>query len=52
MCIVKFVIKNFKVVVVGGIKLDIIKDIVVEDLDLVIVGGGIVNVDDFVEVVK
>ena len=38
---VKSVIKNSKVV--GGIKPDTIKDIVAEQPDLVIVGGGIAN---------
>ena len=44
---VKSVIKNSKVVS-GGIKPDTIKDIVAEQPDLVIVGGGIA--DDPVEV--
>ena len=41
---VKSVIKNSKVVG-GGIKPDTIKDIVAEQPDLVIVGGGIANLD-------
>ena len=49
---VKSVIKNSKVAVAGGIKPDTIKDIVAEDPDLVIVGGGIANADDPVEAAK
>ena len=40
---VKSVIKNSKVLCGGGIKPDTIKDIVAEQPDLVIVGGGIAN---------
>lgn len=49
---VKSVIKNSKVAVAGGIKPDTIKDIVTEEPDLVIVGGGIANADDPVEAAK
>ncbi|WP_147075205.1 3-hexulose-6-phosphate synthase, partial [Staphylococcus ureilyticus] len=40
---VKSVISNSKVAVAGGIKPDTIKDIVAENPDLIIVGGGIAN---------
>lgn len=43
---VKSVIKNSKVAVAGGIKPDTIESIVVENPDLIIVGGGIANADD------
>ncbi|MDT4050738.1 3-hexulose-6-phosphate synthase, partial [Staphylococcus arlettae] len=36
----------------GGIKPDTIKDIVSENPDLIIVGGGIANADDPVEAAK
>ncbi|HDA0291040.1 TPA: 3-hexulose-6-phosphate synthase [Staphylococcus aureus] len=49
---VKSVIKNSKVAVAGGIKPDTIKEIVAENPDLVIVGGGIANADDPVEAAK
>ena len=49
---VKSVISNSKVAVVGGIKPDTIKDIVSENPDLIIVGGGIANADDPVEAAK
>ncbi|PTJ29028.1 3-hexulose-6-phosphate synthase [Staphylococcus simulans] len=49
---VKSVIKNSKVAVAGGIKPDTIKDIVAEEPDLVIVGGGIANADAPVEAAK
>ncbi|MBU6133805.1 3-hexulose-6-phosphate synthase [Staphylococcus xylosus] len=49
---VKSVISNSKVAVAGGIKPDTIKDIVAEDPDLIIVGGGIANADDPVEAAK
>ena len=49
---VKSVISNSKVAVAGGIKPDTIKDIVAEDTDLIIVGGGIANADDPVEAAK
>ena len=49
---VKSVIKNSKVAVAGGIKPDTIKDIVAEQPDLVIVGGGIANADDPVELLN
>lgn len=49
---VKSVISNSKVAVAGGIKPDTIKDIVVENPDLIIVGGGISNADDPVEAAK
>ena len=49
---VKSVISNSKVAVAGGIKPDTIKDIVVENPDLIIVGGGIANADDPVEAAK
>ncbi|MEB6413328.1 3-hexulose-6-phosphate synthase [Staphylococcus saprophyticus] len=49
---VKSVISNSKVAVAGGIKPDTIKDIVVENPDLMIVGGGIANADDPVEAAK
>ena len=49
---VKSVISNSKVAVVGGIKPDTIKDIVAENPDLIIVGGGIANADDPVEAAK
>jgi 3-hexulose-6-phosphate synthase len=49
---VKSVIKNSKVAVAGGIKPDTIKEIVAEEPDLVIVGGGIANADDPVEATK
>ncbi|OEK35337.1 3-hexulose-6-phosphate synthase, partial [Staphylococcus saprophyticus] len=42
---VKSVISNSKVAVAGGIKPDTIKDIVAENPDLIIVGGGIANAD-------
>lgn len=42
---VKSVIKNSKVAVAGGIKPETIKEIVAEEPDLVIVGGGIANAD-------
>ena len=47
---VKSVISNSKVAV--GIKPDTIKDIVSENPDLIIVGGGIANADDPVEAAK
>ena len=43
---VKSVISNSKVAVAGGIKPETIKDIVAEEPDLIIVGGGIANADD------
>ncbi|MCQ3817943.1 3-hexulose-6-phosphate synthase [Staphylococcus xylosus] len=49
---VKSVISNSKVAVAGGIKPDTIKDIVSENPDLIIVGGGIANADDPVEAAK
>ena len=49
---VKSVISNSKVAVAGGIKPDTIKEIVAEEPDLVIVGGGIANADDPVEAAK
>ena len=49
---VKSVIKNSKVAVAGGIKPDTIKEIVAENPDLVIVGGGIANAEDPVEAAK
>lgn len=49
---VKTVISNSKVAVAGGIKPDTIKDIVAENPDLIIVGGGIANADDPVEAAK
>ena len=49
---VKSVIKNSKVAVAGGIKPETIKEIVAEEPDLVIVGGGIANADDPVEAAK
>ncbi|RIM67253.1 3-hexulose-6-phosphate synthase, partial [Staphylococcus xylosus] len=49
---VKSVISNSKVAVAGGIKPDTIKDIVAENPDLIIVGGGIANADDPVEAAK
>ncbi|MDW4404424.1 3-hexulose-6-phosphate synthase [Staphylococcus saprophyticus] len=49
---VKSVISNSKVAVAGGIKPDTIKDIVEENPDLIIVGGGIANADDPVEAAK
>lgn len=49
---VKSVISNSKVAVAGGIKPETIKDIVAEDPDLIIVGGGIANADDPVEAAK
>lgn len=49
---VKTVISNSKVAVAGGIKPDTIKDIVSENPDLIIVGGGIANADDPVEAAK
>ena len=49
---VKSVIKNSKVAVAGGIKPETIKDIVAEEPDLVIVGGGIANADDPVAAAK
>jgi 3-hexulose-6-phosphate synthase len=51
---VKSVIKNSKVAVAAacGIKPDTIKEIVAEEPDLVIVGGGIANADDPVEAAK
>ncbi|WP_176720520.1 orotidine 5'-phosphate decarboxylase / HUMPS family protein, partial [Staphylococcus saprophyticus] len=41
-----------KVAVAGGIKPDTIKDIVAENPDLIIVGGGIANAEDPVEAAK
>ena len=41
-----------KVAVASGIKPDTIKDIVAENPDLIIVGGGIANADDPVEAAK
>ncbi|MBC8781584.1 3-hexulose-6-phosphate synthase [Staphylococcus capitis] len=49
---VKSVISNSKVAVAGGIKPDTIKDIVAENPNLIIVGGGIANADDPVEAAK
>ncbi|WP_256089733.1 orotidine 5'-phosphate decarboxylase / HUMPS family protein, partial [Staphylococcus aureus] len=49
---VKSVIKTSKVAVAGGIKPDTIKEIVAQNPDLVIVGGGIANADDTVEAAK
>ncbi|MEB6243528.1 3-hexulose-6-phosphate synthase [Staphylococcus gallinarum] len=49
---VKSVISNSKVAVAGGIKPDTIKDIVAENPDLIIVGGGIASADDPVEAAK
>ena len=49
---VKSVISNSKVAVAGGIKPDTIKDIVAENPDLIIVGGGIANADNPVEAAK
>jgi 3-hexulose-6-phosphate synthase len=49
---VKSVISNSKVAVAGGIKPDTIKDIVAENPDLIIVGGGMANADDPVEAAK
>ncbi|MGJ5700479.1 3-hexulose-6-phosphate synthase [Staphylococcus chromogenes] len=49
---VKSVIKNSKVAVAGGIKPETIKEIVAENPDLVIVGGGIANAEDPVEAAK
>ncbi len=49
---VKSVISNSKVAVAGGIKPDTIKDIVSENPDLIIVGGGIANADDPVAAAK
>ncbi|WP_251520936.1 3-hexulose-6-phosphate synthase [Staphylococcus sp. Marseille-Q6910] len=49
---VKSVISNSKVAVAGGIKPDTIKDIVAENPDLIIVGGGIENAEDPVEAAK
>ncbi|ARD73674.1 3-hexulose-6-phosphate synthase [Staphylococcus xylosus] len=49
---VKSVISNSKVAVAGGIKPDTIKEVVAEDPDLVVVGGGIANADDPVEAAK
>ena len=49
---VKSVISNSKVAVAGGIKPDTIRDIVSENPDLIIVGGGIANADDPVEAAK
>jgi len=49
---VKSVIKSSKVAVIGGIKPDTIKEVVAEDPDLVVVGGGIANADDPVEAAK
>ena len=49
---VKSVISNSKVAVAGGINPDTIKDIVAENPDLIIVGGGIANADDPVEAAK
>ncbi|WP_204254717.1 MULTISPECIES: orotidine 5'-phosphate decarboxylase / HUMPS family protein, partial [unclassified Staphylococcus] len=43
---------NSKVAVAGGIKPDTIKDIVSENPDLIIVGGGIANADDPVAAAK
>lgn len=49
---VKSVIKNSKVAVAGGIKPETIKEIVAENPDLVIVGGGIANAEDPVKAAK
>ncbi|MCD9056024.1 3-hexulose-6-phosphate synthase [Staphylococcus arlettae] len=49
---VKSVISNSKVAVAGGIKPDTIRDIVSENPDLIIVGGGIANAEDPVEAAK
>ena len=49
---VKSVIKNSKVAVAGGIKPETIKEIVAENPDLIIVGGGIANAEDPVEAAK
>ena len=49
---VKSVISNSKVAVAGCIKPDTIKDIVAENPDLIIVGGGIANAEDPVEAAK
>ena len=49
---VKSVINQSKVAVIGGIKPDTIKEVVAEDPDLVVVGGGIANADDPVEAAK
>ena len=49
---VKSVISNSKVAVIGGIKPDTIKEVVAEEPDLVVVGGGIANADDPVEAAK
>ena len=49
---VKSVISNSKVAVAGGIKPDTIKDIIAENPDLIIVGGGIANADDPLEAAK
>ena len=45
-------INQSKVAVIGGIKPDTIKEVVAEDPDLVVVGGGIANADDPVEAAK
>jgi len=49
---VKSVITNSKVAVIGGIKPDTIEEVVAENPDLVVVGGGIANADDPVEAAK
>ena len=49
---VKSVINNSKVAVIGGIKPDTIKEVVAEEPDLVVVGGGIANADDPVAAAK
>jgi len=49
---VKSVITNSKVAVIGGIKPDTIKEVVAEEPDLVVVGGGIANADDPVAAAK
>lgn len=43
---VKSVISQSKVAVAGGIKPETIKEVVAENPDLIIVGGGIANADD------
>ncbi|PCF49467.1 3-hexulose-6-phosphate synthase [Staphylococcus delphini] len=49
---VKSVIKNAKVAVAGGIKLETVKEVADEGPDLIIVGGGIANADDPREAAK
>src|SRR5699024_9606935 len=49
---VKSVITITKVAVIGGIKPDTIKEVVAEEPDLVVVGGGIANADDPVAAAK